>query len=329
MLSALFAVQASAQDDMYFVPKKQPKQVSSNVPFAGKTYYSGISKTDDEYNRRAQRVIAGIRVANDSIIYSPDSIASDVITFTLDKPQLANAKQRDTVYVYVTDDDDFSYCRYISRFDDFYWFNRFGGPAWYSPWYLRWGYYDPWFASAYYSPYWCAGYYGGWYDPWFYDPFYIGSWGYPYYYGGYYSYWPGPGGSGIHHYPTTSGHSIAYRGSHNHHFGGNSEGKTGFAHRTTTGGNANYQVANRNGGGTTYATGARGTGYRSERYEQYRTNGYDHNLSYRSSSSSSYSSSGGGYSGGGHSSGGGFSGGGHSGGGGGSHSGGSFGSGRR
>lgn len=343
VLATLLPMGAAAQDDVYFVPaakvkKEKPVAKTGNVPFAGKTYYSGINKTDDEYNRRVKKHL-GTYTVNDSIIYSEDSVASDVITFTAGGNLLAENEnvKHDTVYVYVNDLDEYSLCRRMARFDDFYYNRYFYGPGWYGPWNWRmhyYGWYDPW-----YDPFYTGwGYYGyyGWYDPWF-DP-----WIYPFgpyyglygnYYGNYYGYVHRPTGGGGYR-PSISG-TNAYRGSHNHQLGNNprhngsgSHGN-GFASRTISRSSANYTIANRNGERTTYFTGRSGSqGFRGNTTESYRNN-TQYNSYTPSVRSSSGGSSGGSYSGGG--GGGGFSGGGggHSGGGSGSHSGGSFGGGRR
>lgn len=346
LLASLLPIGASAQDDVYFVPTKTAKEKpvakkkSSEVPYAGKTYYSGINKTDDEYNRRVRKQL-GAYTVNDSIVYSEDSVASDIITFTTGSNALAEAEnvKHDTVYVYVNDLDEYSYCRLLSRFDDFYYNRWFFGPGWYSPWswhmrYFNWydPWYDPYYAGwGYYGPYYGNIWYDPWFDPWLY-PFgpYFGHYGY---YGNYYGYIYRPGGWGGYRPSTDLGH-IAYRGSHNHSYNahgahGDGSRSRGFANRTISRGSANYQVANRNGERTTYFTGRSGAqGFRGNTVRNDNNRSYE---TYRPSSNSMRSTSsysgGGGYTGGG----GGFSGGGggHSGGGSGSHSGGSFGNGRR
>lgn len=350
IISLLMPMAVCAQDDMYFVPKKRTeteknaprktRRENKDVYVVGNTYYSGIDKTDDEYNRRTKKKANKIYSCDDEAMYSPDSIASDVITFSTEETaERQQSKQRDTVYVFVTDKDDYRYCQYLSRFDDFYWYNRFYGPGWVSPWHRYWYVYDPWF-SPWYDP-WYDPWFSPWYDPWYY-PYYAGRfyhygmWGYPwgyawgspwecgwmYGYGGFYGY----GGSAIgSYYPIGSGgHAISYNGSHNHHFSGsNSSAGKGFAHRTSSRTSNNYSVANRNGDVTNYTTGARGTGYTGTRYQNYVSNNDDNGYrnSYGNTSATPR------YSGGGSM--GGHSVGGHSVGGFGGHSGGSFGSGRR
>lgn len=343
--SLLIPMAVHAQDDVYFTPTKedvkkakaihnttsgglQKNQPSSNVPFAGNTYYGGINKSDDLYNRRVKQVLATADNMVDSVMSIADSLASDVITFTPSKGVYKSEKP-DTVYkyVYVDDEDCYDYCRRISRFDDFYFASRFYGPYWhrypwwysyYDPWFGPW--YDPWFDPWYdpwYNPWygsWHYGYYHAWYGPWR-DPWYPG-----YYPGGYFPYGPvivrdNPGAK------------YGYTGSHNHSFGGNKG--SGFAHRQNSGSkNSNYAIANRNGGSTNITTGRGGTFRGAGRSQDY----MNREGSYRNTEPSSYRSSSSGFSGGGRSSGGGSfsgggrsSGGGHSGGSYGGHSGGSFG----
>lgn len=336
IISMLLPLAVCAQDDMYFVPKKRTEKEKSTTTqrvrnnrsqtrISGNTYYSGINKTDDEYNRRNKKGGNKVYTCADSTLYSSDSIASDIITFSTDMAAgRNNVKERDTVYVFVADKDEYRYCQYLSRFDDFYWYNRFYGPGWISPWHAYWYFYDPWFDPWFYP--WYDPWYRAWYDPW-YGPWY-NPWRYPYYAGGGFIYYGSGGYGGGGYYPNRGGHALSYSGTHNHHFSGGS-GSTGFAHRNGSSTSRNYAVANRNGDRTTYATGARGEGYTGTRYDAF-TNGsrFESSRSYTPSSSSSYSGgrSSGSVGGGG---GGGFSGGGHSVGGGGSHSGGHFGGGRR
>lgn len=337
LISAFIPMAVHAQDDVYFTPSKeevkkakairnttagglQKDMPSSNVPFAGNTYYGGINKSDDLYNRRVKRVLATADNMTDSVMSIADSLASDVITFTPSKGVYKSEKP-DTVYkyVYVDDEDSYGYCRRMSRFDDFYYSSRFYGPYWhrypwwdpfFDPWYGLWydPWYDPWY-SPWYGP-WHYGYYHAWCGPW-YDPWYPG-----YYPGGFFPYGPiivrdNPGAK------------YGYTGSHNHSFSGGSRG-TGFAHRQSSGSksNSNYSIANRNGSSTNVTTGRGGTYRGGARAQEY----LNQSGTYRNTEPSGYRNSSSGYSGGGRSSGGG---GGYSGGGGfsggGGHSGGSYG----
>ena len=164
-------------DDMYFVPSKESKaQDAYQYGMPSKTYYSGSSRSTDEYNRRMIGVIPSDSTGNDIIDFSavrgvyPDSVAP--------------AEQS----------EDYQLTRRMSRFDDYtpsqaYW-DGYRDGRWSSPWYYNswysWYDYDPW--------YWNSPYYYSWYSPWYYgwsSPWYYGyyrpwnyGWGYPYYYGG-------------------------------------------------------------------------------------------------------------------------------------------------
>lgn len=331
LLALIAPVNVVAQDDLYFTPTKKSVEEGKKARRAIKqaedagtygTYYSGINKTDDEYNRRNKRDGFTPYKINEETLYSPDSIASDVIEFSVGEDMVADSFRVDTVYKYVIlDDDDYQYSRRLSRFDDFYWWRGYYGPSywsrpigWYTGWYGPW--YDPWYAG-WYDPW-----YTGWYDPWYagwYDPWYD-----PWYYGYYPGWWAGgplwgcyPGWHGHHHIivggkPSGGGSTHAFAGTSNHRYS------------RSTGGNS-YDIANRNGD---RITGHRGTGYRRN---SSRTDNYRYNNSYNSyrqpnySASPTYSTPS--YSTGGHAGG---SRGGHTGGvSGGSRSGGSFGGGRR
>lgn len=162
-----------AQDDMYFTPSSADKAVAPTEKKEAPTYYSGINKSSDAYNRRG-------KFRSSYQIIGKDSLGNEIVEFE-SKDGIA---RRDTIYGgYIRQaeaDDDFAYSRRMSRFDDYY------------------GFYDPWFASSFYYGYpgFYAGwrwrspfYYGGFYDPWYYGSFYAGYpyyyYGSPYYYGGF------------------------------------------------------------------------------------------------------------------------------------------------
>lgn len=332
LITTLLPIASYAQDDVYFTPSKEDvrkaktirsttpgglkkNMPSSEVAYAGSTYYGGISKTDDEYNRRVKRVLATASNMADSVQSIADSLNAGIVRFTPTNGVVKSEKP-DTVYKYilVDEEDAYSYCRRMSRFDDFYFASRFYGPYWgihpfwgplYDPWFDPW--YDPWF-DPWYRP-WSHNWWYVWHDPWY--PGYF-----PYYPGGYFPVGP----IVVYNNP---GAKYGYTGSHNHTLGNRTNGN-GFAHRRgTTNASKSYAVANRNGGSTNRMTGRGGTyrganraeayrnGTYNERSNDYRQSSYSNRTS--SSSQSSFSSGGGG---------GGFSGGGHSGGGFGSHSGG-------
>lgn len=332
-----------AQDDMYFTPTKEDvkkakkerekQQQELNARTGIGTYYSGLNKTDDEYNRRVRRSnqtkVTHIPIGESG--FSADSVASDIIQFQTSN-NYADTLKTDTVYKYVfLDDDDFWYTRNLSRYYDFYWWGyhpwHYGRPiGWYTGWYGPYGpWYDPWF-DPWYDP-WFAYRYYGFYDAWFYawygpyDPyFYHRNW-----YSGYYGWGYVPSGGR----PGYSGGGSGYsnfnpRGSVNH-IGSRVRDKGHFADRIGISSSGSNTVARRNGDVINAYTG-RATGpvrFAGDRYsgnENSRSYNYDAPSNHSSSfggSRSSYSGGGGSFSSGGSSSGGGArsSGGGHFGGG--------------
>mgnify|MGYP003563507029 FL=1 len=181
LLSVLFGAMpllSMAQDDLYFTPSKaeQAKYLKDRVEEDRPVYYSGIGKSNDEYNRRGQYSYKKVGV---------DSLGNDIFMSRISTLH-GDSVVLDTIYGgltrrYDSNNDDFAYSRRMSRFDG-YWG----------------GYYDPWFAgrsSIYVGWGFGSPFYGGWYDTWN-DPWYYGYYGgYPYYsyYGGYpyYSYYGG------------------------------------------------------------------------------------------------------------------------------------------
>lgn len=385
-LAMLFVpVLANAQDDVYFTPTKaqikaekearqkkkeaeaEARQKQKEAEEARRlelesqpaAYYGGINKSDDEYNRRKVKRTSTQYSANDGTVYSKDSIASDVIEFTIGPSAYPSDSLRvDTVYKYivVNDEDDYAYSRYMSRWDDFYWWHRGFGPwgygyplswyaGWYGPWHSYWydPFYDPWFYSPwYYDPWYYGSYWSGWYgwnSPMYYNSYY---WSYPHYGGGYVS----SGGHSYGHQRTGGAPS----GTANHAGGiRNRNFLAGNGHSNTSSNNA---IARRNDNkvsnvrsNTSRFGGNRNTRNDMSGYTRYGGNSssystssspsrtYTNTSSYSGARSSGGSSSSGGGSfsgGGGRSGGGGFS----SGGGGGSRSGGGgggghFGGGRR
>ena len=181
LLSVLFGAMpllSMAQDDLYFTPSKaeQTKYLKDRVEGDRPVYYSGIGKSNDEYNRRGQYSYKKVGV---------DSLGNDIFMSRISTLH-GDSVVLDTIYGgltrrYDSNNDDFAYSRRMSRFDG-YWG----------------GYYDPWFAgrsSIYVGWGFGSPFYGGWYDTWN-DPWYYSYYGgYPYYsyYGGYpyYSYYGG------------------------------------------------------------------------------------------------------------------------------------------
>lgn len=155
----------AAQDDLYFTPKKSDKKISSSYEKIEpeQVYYSGSDRDVDEYNRH------GVSSYFQKI--GTDSLGNDVIEF-----HGSNGDVSDTLHIYpgtsinYNVDEDYSYSRHMSRYDDYYWSDPWlYGYYGYSPyWHARWGWYNPWYA--------------GWYDPWYYGyGFGWTGWGYPYY----------------------------------------------------------------------------------------------------------------------------------------------------
>lgn len=156
-------------DDMYYVPgksqqsDKSDRQNESEQP----TYYCGSDRDVDEYNRRG-------RVRSYYQKIGSDSLGNDIIEFHEGDGTYGSSGMNDTVYVYpgseqYYDDSDFdyTYSRYLGRFDGFY------------------GWYDPYFSFYWRGPYWW-GYDYYWYDPLYYgyySPWYWYGWHSPYYYG--------------------------------------------------------------------------------------------------------------------------------------------------
>ncbi|MCR4854234.1 MAG: hypothetical protein K5893_11665 [Prevotella sp.] len=177
-----------AQDDLYFTPKKNEAQTigSSVVTDERPAYHSGSQRSVDEYNRRGAYSSYYQKIGT-------DSLGNDIIEF-----HTSASDAIDTLSIYpdsdvsYDNDNDYTYSRRLTRFDDYYWdpmyYHRFG----YRPyWAYRWGWYDPWFDI--YDPW-----YYGWYDPWSYN-YYGWGYGYPYHYWydpwytgyyGYYNYYP-------------------------------------------------------------------------------------------------------------------------------------------
>ena len=162
----MLAPAATAQDDMYFTPKKKDKKeaaLQAEMPAAVDYAYGGQTRDVDEYNRRG--VFAGSYYE-----IGADSLQSDVIDFYADTTRVDTAAG----YAY-GGDEDYKYSRALSRYDDFYWYDPL---------------YDPW-AYSWYGPYGWYGrpygwYAGWWYDPWLYDPWFYGpyrpwGWHYPAY----------------------------------------------------------------------------------------------------------------------------------------------------
>jgi len=208
MLGAVQLSVMAQDDDMYFVPTKAnvaKQKAEYGIP--SDTYYSGSSRSVDEYNRRMSSYEVLPADTGDVISFSavegvyPDSVGDFAMTRQM---------QRWDGY---EPSSDAYWAGYNQGRNDSWGYYGWHSPWWYSsyyPWYdYGWGWYDPW-------------YYGSWYGRW-YDPWYYGSWGWGGYYGSwyhrpwsYYGYgWGGyyggyAGGGRGHHY--NNGH-YTYRGS--------------------------------------------------------------------------------------------------------------------
>lgn len=223
MLAASVTV-SQAQDDMYFVPKKETKEEK-----AQRIAEEKARKAQEQAQREAQEKVAfeatqrayedmmvrlyrrlyheDVDIYNRHFTYeNPDTLVFDSLGKGDDRIMFSNVN--DTLY---NVDDNYKYLKMISRFDNIMLdIDEYNGvPAWFYPWYssptrLNWDwayrsarYYNPFYPGwhgGFYDP-WFYGYYGGdpwwysWYDPW-YDR-YLG-WGgyYGWGWGGYYGYRP-------------------------------------------------------------------------------------------------------------------------------------------
>ena len=183
LLGALPLTLMAQDDDMYFVPsKKSHERVAPHRYAPRPTYYSGINRSVDEYNRRG--------FGSSYQVVSADTTGNDIIQFNGERG----------VYPDSTQTEDFALTRQMARYDDYdvdlayhEGYRDGSRDSWHSPWFYS-SYY-PWFDSSYWywNDPWYYRWYYSWYDPWFYDyygyrPYYYRS----YYYGG--GYWHGGGG---------------------------------------------------------------------------------------------------------------------------------------
>ena len=181
-LCGLSTLSMTAQDDLYFTPKKshKAKAFDDNTP----AYYVGSNRAVDEYNRRGKFCSSYQKIEGDSISDVIDLQAGDGLypDSTYVDSDFAETLTKKRAQGYRYDDDDFEYTRRMSRWDGFY------GPwyaGWHSPfWYGRYGYYDPW-------------------DPWYWD------WYHPHYYPHYPHY----------HYPLRPEYAGRYNSTYTPHAG--------------------------------------------------------------------------------------------------------------
>ena len=141
LLTAMVALPLSlmAQDDMYFVPTKANKaKESQSYGMPKDTYYSGSSRSVDEYNGYTAK----------------DEAGNDIIDFSATKGVYPEESAAPV--------EDYQYTRQLSRFDDYtpaeaYW-DGYRDGSWSSPWY-----YNSWYSWYDRSWYWdTPWYYGGW-----------------------------------------------------------------------------------------------------------------------------------------------------------------------
>ena len=175
LLGVLPMTMVAQDDDMYFVPsKKSAVRATAGHDGPTSTYYSGSSRSVDDYNRRGggsyYQVIPG------------DTTGNDVIDFSAEQGVYPDSAQT----------EDFALTRQMTRWDGYtpsetYWQGYSDGRSdalWHSPWYYSSFY--PWYDSYWYwnDPWYYRHY--GWYSPW-YDPWYYGGhyWHHPYWYGGF------------------------------------------------------------------------------------------------------------------------------------------------
>lgn len=329
-----FCTSLQAQDDdMYFVPTKQnvarDRAAYYGIP-ADDGYYSGSSRSVDEYNRRW---------SSQYEVLPADT--GDVISFAAVEG------------VYPDSVGDYQLTQRMTRFDGYepsaaYWAGYNQGRSdswgWHSPWYYS---YYPWYDSYWYwNDPWYWDY--GWYDPWYYHGWgwggYYSSWYYrPWLYSGYY--YGGGGGYAHRTSPGTHNHGHVVGASPRSHsvgssgFGGTRRagfgssrasssstrsGSTGFGSSRTSSGGSTF------GGSRTRTTSSHSvSSYSSGSFGGSSSSGSSYTPSRSTSSGGSYSSGGGSF-GGSRSSGGGGGGVSHSSGGGGSRGGGGgFGGSRR
>lgn len=172
LLGMLPLTSVAQDDDMYFVPTKENEaKEAHSYGMPSNTYYSGSSRSVDEYNRQLGSSVTPI-----------DSLGNDIIDFSAVRGVYPDS-------TYQEDSKDYQYTRRLSRFDDYtpseaYW-DGYRDGRWSSPWY-----YNSWYAWYDYDPwYWDNPWYYDWYSPWhygYYRPWRYGWYGYrrPYWYAG-------------------------------------------------------------------------------------------------------------------------------------------------
>lgn len=182
ILGAMPLAVMAQDDDMYFVPSKknvEHETVSYGMPRS--TYYSGSSRSVDEYNRRGGSYYQ---------VVPTDTTSNDIIDFNGEMGVYPDSVQT----------EDFALTRQMARYDGYEpsvayreGYRDALNDSWHSPWYYS-SYY-PWYTSSYYP--WYDSYWY-WRDPWYYDYYWYHPYGWyggyhygyyrPYYHGGGYYY---------------------------------------------------------------------------------------------------------------------------------------------
>lgn len=334
----MFAVSATvtmAQDDMYFVPKKETKAekaarkatedslkavVNARRELAERIAFEKEQREYEDMMVRLYRRIyhEDVDAYNRHYAYNPnDTLVFDSLNTGDDRFTFSNVD--DTLY---NVNDNYKYLKMISRFDDldiryypyddFFWNDpwyyypsrylgwNFGYRHFYNPFspYWRYGYYDPFFYGR--DPWWYT-----WYDP-FYDGFYGWGWHYGWGYRPYYDVYYIPdygyighhgGGHGGHH--GTPGTNLPRMAGTTNHGGWNSS-----SHRGSYGGSSSMGSGTVNRGSSSPRNSYWGNSS-SSRISSGSNSSSSRSYSIPSSShSGGYSGGGGGFSGGSHSSGG-------------------------
>ena len=182
-LAILLPMAANAQDDVYYIPSKDIRKVTTTdgtlVPTETTVYkaqYYEETRDIDDYNRRG------------SVITDTADYESDEVTKTVE------SKFDDS-----SDDVAYPYTKLVMRFHSphvgyivsspYYWDICYGdvwdvyydGWAAYVPSYTYWSYtYDPWYYNRWHFRT-CWDFTWGWYDPWYYRSYW--GWGRPIYWG--------------------------------------------------------------------------------------------------------------------------------------------------
>jgi len=165
----------SADDDMYFVPKKKTEtkdkkgtlvktpvhevKVEDGASAVGDTsdYHTGQLRDVDEYNRRGSQQVR-TRLVGDTLYVVTDDGEETVYAAGDDTPVESGSQMSE--YYYDDDYDDFHYATRLRRYHGVYLYDPFYADfayGWHDPWYYSW--YDPWRYSW--------SWHGHWHNPWY------------------------------------------------------------------------------------------------------------------------------------------------------------------